>query len=156
MKAQKQADVRDNLDAEKKGTGALKLSKAENLSDLADRTLARKNISVYSTVEVDKLLAQKLDAENEYTGVVFTPEMRQKLEDIKTGSFAYVDKDDMSHAEVEGYVLLSHVRKELAKKAGRLLEGYTEEEQRCIAVSYTHLDVYKRQYYKRYKMETQQ
>lgn len=141
LKAQKQADVRDNLDAEKKGTGALKLSKAENLSDLADRTLARKNISVYSTVEVDKLLAQKLDTENEYTGVVFTPEMRQKLEDIKTGSFAYVDKDDMSHAEVEGYVLLSHVRKELAKKAGRLLEGYTEDEQRCIA---SNLNIYSR------------
>lgn len=142
LKAQKQATVRDNLDAEKKGTGALKLSKAENLSDLADKTSARKNISVYSTVEVDKLLAGKLDSENEYTGVVFTPEMRQKLEDIKTGSFAYIDKDDISHAEVEGYVLLSHVRKELAKKAERLMEGYTEDEKKTIAGN---IDVYSKE-----------
>lgn len=133
LKAQKQAKVRANIDAEKQGTGALKLSKAENLSDVPDKVKARKNISVYSAAEVDKLLSGKLDTGNEYTGVVFTPEMRQKLEDIKTGSFAYIDLDDVSHAEVEGYVLISHVRKELAKKAERLLDGYSEEEKKVIA-----------------------
>ncbi|MFQ6911329.1 MAG: hypothetical protein ACLUH6_05595 [Bacteroides faecis] len=141
MKAEKQAAVRDNLDAEKKGTGALKLTKTSNLSDLPDKVSARKNISVYSTTEVDKLLAGKLGTDSAYTGVVFTPDMKQKLEGIKTGSFAYVDNDDVSHAEVEGYVLLSHVRKELAKKAGRLLDGYTDEEKASIA---TNINVYSR------------
>lgn len=135
LKAEKQAAVRDNLDAEKKGTGALKLTKTSNLSDLPDKISARKNISVYSTTEVDKLLAGKLGTDSAYTGVVFTPDMKQKLEGIKTGSFAYVDNDDVSHAEVEGYVLLSHVRKELAKKAGRLLDGYTDEEKASIAAN---------------------
>lgn len=135
LKAEKQATVRDNLDAEKKGTGALKLTKTSNLSDLPDKVSARKNISVYSTAEVDKLLAGKLGTDSAYTGVVFTPDMKQKLEGIKTGYFAYVDNDDVSHAEVEGYVLLSHVRKELAKKAGRLLEGYTDEEKTSIAAN---------------------
>lgn len=135
LKARKQAAVRDNLDAEKKGTGALKLAKTGNLSDLSDKASARKNISVYSTAEVDKLLAGKLDTDYAYTGVVFTETMKQKLEGIKTGSFAYVDNDDVSHAEVEGYVLLSHVRKELAKKADRLLAGYTEEEKKSVAAN---------------------
>ena len=141
LKAQKQAAVRDNLDAEKKGTGALKLAKANNLSDLSDKTAARRNISVYSTTEVDKLLAGKLGTDNAYTGVVFTETMKQKLEGIKTGSFAYVDNDDVSHAEVEGYVLLSHVRKELAKKADRMLAGYTEEEKKSVAAN---INVYSR------------
>ncbi|MEB3373805.1 hypothetical protein SFC43_13125 [Bacteroides sp. CR5/BHMF/2] len=141
LKAEKQAAVRDNLDAEKKGTGTLKLTKTNNLSDLPDKISARKNISVYSTTEVDKLLAGKLGTDSAYTGVVFTPDMKQKLEGIKTGSFAYVDNDDVSHAEVEGYVLLSHVRKELAKKAGRLLDGYTDEEKASIA---TNINVYSR------------
>lgn len=141
LKAQKQTAVRDNLDAEKKGTGALKLTKANNLSDLSDKTAARRNISVYSTTEVDKLLAGKLGTENAYTGVVFTETMKQKLEGIKTGSFAYVDNDDVSHAEVEGYVLLSHVRKELAKKADRMLAGYTEEEKKSVAAN---INVYSR------------
>lgn len=135
LKAGKQAAVRDNLDAEKKGTGALKLAKTDNLSDLPDKVSARKNISVYSTAEVDKLLAGKLDTDYAYTGVVFTETMKQKLEGIKTGSFAYIDNDDVSHAEVEGYVLLSHVRKELAKKADRLLAGYTEEEKKSVAAN---------------------
>lgn len=135
LKVQKQAAVRDNLDAEKKGTGALKLTKANNLSDLPDKTAARRNISVYSTTEVDKLLAGKLGTDNAYTGVVFTETMKQKLEGIKTGSFAYIDNDDVSHAEVEGYVLLSHARKELAKKADRMLTGYTEEEKKSIAAN---------------------
>lgn len=135
MKAQKQTVVRDNLDAEKKGTGAVKLTKTNNLSDLPDKTAARRNISVYSTTEVDKLLAGKLGTENAYTGVVFTETMKQKLEGIKTGSFAYIDNDDVSHAEVEGYVLLSHVRKELAKKADRMLAGYTEEEKKSVAAN---------------------
>lgn len=141
LKAEKQAAVRDNLDAEKKGTGELKLNKAGNLSDLADKASARRNISVYSTTEVDKLLSGKLGTDSAYTGAVFTPDMKRKLEGIETGSFAYVDNDDVSHAEVEGYVLLSHVRKELAKKAGRLLEGYTDGEKASIAAN---INVYSR------------
>lgn len=141
LKAEKQRTLRDNLDAERKGTGDLKLAKAGNLSDLPDKTSARRNISVYSTTEVDKLLAGKLGTDSAYTGVVFTQTMKQKLEGIKTGSFAYVDNDDVSHAEVEGYVLLSHVRKELAKKADRLLAGYTDEEKKSISEN---IDVYQK------------
>lgn len=141
LKAEKQQTLRDNLDAERKGTGDLKLTKAGNLSDLPDKASARKNISVYSTTEVDKLLAGKLGTDSAYTGVVFTLDMKRKLEGIKTGSFAYVDNDDISHAEVEGYVLLSHVRKELAKKADRLLAGYTDEEKKSVAAN---INVYSR------------
>lgn len=133
LKEKKQQILRDNLNTEKKGTGDLKLNKASNLSDLTDMSSARRNISVYSTAEIDRLLSGKLGTDCAYTGVIFTPDMEQKLEEIKTGSFAYVDNDDISHAEVEGYVLLSHVRKELAKKADRLLDGYTEEEKKSIA-----------------------
>lgn len=141
LKAEKQRTLRDNLDAERKGTGDLKLAKAGNLSDLTDKVSARRNISVYSTTEVNKLLAGKLGTDSAYTGVVFTQTMKQKLEGIKTGSFAYVDNDDVSHAEVEGYVLLSHVRKELAKKADRLLAGYTDEEKKSISEN---IDVYQK------------
>ena len=141
LKAEKQQTLRDNLDAERKGTGDLKLAKAGNLSDLPDKASARRNISVYSTTEVDKLLAGKLGTDSAYTGVVFTPDMKRKLEGIKTGSFAYVDNDDISHAEVEGYVLLSHIRKELAKKADRLLAGYTDEEKKSISEN---IDVYQK------------
>lgn len=135
LKAEKQTTVRNNLDAEKKGTGELKLSKASNLSDLPDKVSARKNISVYSTTEVDKLLAGKLDNGGAYTGATFTTEMKQKLEGVKTGSFAYVDENNISHTEVEGYVMTSSVRKELGKKAERLLTGYTGDEKKSIAAN---------------------
>ena len=49
LKAKRQAAVRDTLDAEKKGTGELKLAKTSNLSDLPDKGKARKNLEVYST-----------------------------------------------------------------------------------------------------------
>ncbi len=46
LQAKKQEKARNNIDAEKKGTGNLKLAKASNLSDLEDKTKARKNIGV--------------------------------------------------------------------------------------------------------------
>lgn len=133
LKAEKQAAVRMNIDAEKKGTGDLKLAKALNLSDLADRGLARKNISVYSVAEVDKLLEGKLGTDDAYDGVSFTEAMRQKLESIKDGSFSYTDDAGISHAEVEGFVTTSQVKKELGKKAERLLSGYSDSEKGSIA-----------------------
>lgn len=42
LKAQKQEAVRNNIDAEKKGIGELKLDKSKNLSDLSDKGTARK------------------------------------------------------------------------------------------------------------------
>ena len=48
LKDEKQAQIRLNINAEKKGTGELKLSKSSNLSDLSDKGVARKNMSVYS------------------------------------------------------------------------------------------------------------
>lgn len=132
-KAEKQAEVRANLDAEKRGTGDLKLAKSANLSDLADKTQARKNMSVYSVTEVDKMLEGKLSSDGAYTGVVFTEEMKQKLDGIKTGSFAYTDNNGVSQSQVEGYVLVSNLVKELKKYAPRLLEGYNSSEKDAVA-----------------------
>lgn len=135
LKAEKQAEIRVNLDAEKRGTGDLKLSKSSNLSDLPDKAQARKNMSVYSAAEIDKMLEGKLGSDGAYTGIVFTEGMKQKLEGIKTGSFAYTDNDGVSHAQVEGYVPTSQVVKELAKKANRLLDGYNPSDKDTIAAN---------------------
>lgn len=139
LKAQKQEAVRANIDAEKRGVGELKLNKAGNLNDLSDKVVARKNISVYSTTEIDKLLEKKLNADDAYTGVAFTEEMKQKLENIKGGNFAYVDAEGVSHSPVEGFVITSQVVKELSKKANLLLDGYNESQRSTIA---TNINVY--------------
>lgn len=135
LKAEKQAEIRVNLDAEKRGTGDLKLAKSSNLSDLADKAQARKNISVYSAAEIDKMLEGKLSSDGAYTGAVFTETLKQKLEGIKTGSFAYTDNAGASYAQVEGYVPTSQVVKELAKKANRLLDGYSSSDRDTIAAN---------------------
>lgn len=135
LKAQKQEAVRYNIDAEKKGVGDLKLAKTSNLSDIPDKSVARKNISVYSTKEIDEMLAGKLGNEGAYKGAIFTDGLKQKLEGIKSGSFAYTDNNGTSHSEVEGYVSTSQVKKELAKKAERLLSGYNDNEKRSIAAN---------------------
>lgn len=134
-KAEKQAEIRVNLDAEKRGTGDLKLAKNANLSDLADKAQARKNISVYSVTEIDKMLEGKLGSDGAYTGAVFTEGMKQKLEGIKTGSFAYIDNNGVSQAQAEGYVLISNIVKELKKYAPRLLDGYNSSEKDSVAAN---------------------
>jgi hypothetical protein len=134
-KAEKQAEIRANLDAEKRGTGDLKLAKSANLSDLTDKVQARKNISVYSVTEIDKMLEGKLGSDGAYTGIVFTEGMKQKLEGIKTGSFAYTDNNGVSQAQVEGYVLISNIVKELKKYAPRLLDGYNSSEKDSVAAN---------------------
>lgn len=133
LKAQKQEAVRNNIDAEKKGVGTLKLDKSKNLSDLSDKGTARKNISVYSTTEIDNLLSKKLDSDKAYNGADFTEEMKDKLNNIKGGSFAYTDADGTSHAQVEGFVSTSQVVKELNKKANILLDGYNSSQKETIA-----------------------
>ena len=133
LKAERQAAVRTTLDAEKGGTGELKLSKTSNLGDLSDRTKARKNLEVYSKVEIDDMMAGKLGTESAYQGIIFTAELRDKLNGIETGTFAYTDQDGKSHAQVEGYVLTSAVVKELKKKANWLLDGYNATELTAIA-----------------------
>lgn len=135
LKAGKQAAVRETLDAEKRGTGELKLAKASNLSDVQDKGKARKNLGVYSTTEIDDLLARKLGTESAYDGVVFTAELRDKLLAIKTGSFAYTDEDGKSHVQVEGYLSTSQVVKQLKLKADRLMTGYNSSEQAAIAAN---------------------
>lgn len=141
LKAGKQAAVRDTLDAEQKGTGELKLAKASNLSDVADKGKARKNLGVYSMTEIDNLLAGKLGTDSAYEGVVFTAELRDKLLAIKSGSFAYTDEDGKSHVQVEGYLPTSQVVKQLKMKADRLLGGYNASEQETVA---TNLNLYTR------------
>lgn len=142
LKAEKQQTIRNNIDAEKKGTGNLKLEKSANLSDLIDVVAARKNISVYSVEETDALLSKKLGIDSAYTGAIFTSELKTKLEKIKDGAFNYIDEDGVSHADIEGYLLTSLVKKELAKKAERLLSGNSKEEQKQIA---SNIDVYNKQ-----------
>lgn len=133
LKAQKQADVRKNIDAEKAGTGDLKLTKAQNLSDLSDKVQARRNISVYSVAEIDEMMAGKLGNDGAYQGAIFTETLKQKLDAIQTGNFAYIDNQGVSQAQKEGYVLVSDVVKELKKYAPRLLDGYSSSDRDIIA-----------------------
>lgn len=135
LKAGKQAAIRETLDAERRGTGDLKLSKSSNLSDVADKAKARGNLGVYSITEIDNLLAGKLGTDSAYEGVVFTAELQDKLLAIKTGSFAYTDENGKSHAQVEGYLPTSQVVKQLKLKADRLMTGYNASEQDTIAAN---------------------
>ena len=117
----------------------MKLAKASNLSDLADKAAARKNIQVYSTTEIDKLLEGKLSSGEGYKGVVFTQDHKTKLEAIKTGNFAGTDANNKPIAQVEGYVMTSYVVKELGKKANLLLDGLNDSQKATIA---TNINVY--------------
>ncbi len=135
LKAEKQAAIRETLDAEKGGTGTQKLTKTSNLSDLPDKGKARKNLEVYSTTEIDNMLAGKLGTDSAYQGIIFTSELRDKLLGIETGAFSYVDEDGKSHSQVEGYVMTSAIVKELKKKAERLMTGYNSSDQDTIAAN---------------------
>lgn len=135
LKAHKQEAVRNMIDAEQKGTGEKKLAKDRNLSDLADATQARRNISVYSTSEVDRLLAGKLGIDGAYGGEIFTPDLKSKLEAIKSGNFSYTDTEGTSHAQTEGYVSTSQVVRELAGKAPLLMDGYDIVQRQQIAAN---------------------
>ena len=139
LKAEKQAAVRDTLNAERKGTGDLKLAKLSNLSDLSDKNKARKNLEVYSKTEIDTMMAGKLGTDSAYQGIVFTAGLRDKLQAITTGFFAYTDSNGTSHAQVEGYVMTSQVVGELKKKADRLLGGYSASDKETVA---TNLNLY--------------
>ena len=135
MKEARQQVVLDNIDAERKGTGNLKLAKAANLSDVTDRNKARLNLGVYSTEEIDSMLSGKLDSSSAYSGVPFTAEMKTKLDGIKTGIFAGTIMDGVSKSQVEGYVTTSAVVAQLATKAPRLLEGYNASDKSLIAAN---------------------
>ena len=133
LKDEKQTAVRAVLNAERFGIGEQKLTKASNLSDLPDKSLARSNMSVYSTTEVDDLLRGKLGVDDSYTGVVFTSALKSKLDGIKHGNFAYTDAYGTSHAQVEGFVSTSQVLAELNKKANRLMDGYNSSDKGIVA-----------------------
>lgn len=132
-KAEKQAAVRGVIDAEKKGIGELKLTKTANLSDLASMIQARKNLCVYSTEEIDEMMAGKLGNDGAYQGVVFTDTLKKKLDGIKTGNFAFVDNFGVSQSQIEGYALISDIVKELKKYAPRLLDGYNSSDRDSVA-----------------------
>lgn len=134
-KAQKQADVRAVIDAEKKGTGELKLTKTANLSDLNSMIQARQNLCVYSTSEIDEMMAGKLGNDGAYQGAVFTDTLKKKLEGIVTGNFAYIDIFGVSQSQKEGYALISDIVKELKKYAPRLLDGYNGSEKDSVAAN---------------------
>ena len=102
---------------------------------MQDKGKARKNLDVYSISEIDNLLAGKLGTDSAYSGVIFTAELRDKLQAITTGAFAYVDDEQKSHSQVEGYALVSAVAKELKAKAERLLSGYNASEQNTVAAN---------------------
>jgi hypothetical protein len=132
-KAEKQTAVRNNIDAEKKGTGDLKLAMASNLSDLPDKATARSNISVYSKTETDTLLAGKLSTAAAYTGEIFTTTHKTKLEAIKTGNFQGTNAQGQTVNQSEGYVLVSDAVKELNKKANLLMDNYSSDQKTAIA-----------------------
>lgn len=133
LKASKQQAIREVLGAEKSGTGDLKLTKSLNLSDLPDKEKTRKNLGVYSSAQVDKLLSGYLPNSSEYKGVIFTQENKSKLEAISTGNFTGVDAENNPIPQKDGYVLVSHIIKELDKKANRLMDGYNESDRKTIA-----------------------
>ncbi len=139
LKAKRQAAVRDTLDAEKKGTGELKLAKTSNLSDLPDKGKARKNLEVYSTAEIDRMMDGKLGLTPLTRALSSHPNSGTNCWKFKTGSFAYIDEGGISHAQVEGYVMTSQVVRELKKKAERLMGGYNASEKDTIA---TNLNLY--------------
>lgn len=138
-KAEKQAAVRGVIDAEKTGIGELKLTKTANLSDLASMIQARKNLCVYSTEEIDEMMAGKLGNDGAYQGVIFTDTLKKKLDGIKTGNFAFVDNFGVSQSQVEGYAMISDIVKELKKYAPRLLDGYNSSDRDSVA---TNIGVY--------------
>lgn len=131
----RQQTARENIDAEKKGTGDLKLAKSSNLSDVGDKAKARQNIGVYSIAEIDSMLAGKLGNDAAYSGLIFTSELKTKLDGIKTGAFAGIDNEGVSQSQVEGYVTTSAVVKQLALKAPRLLDGYSAADRATIAAN---------------------
>ena len=133
LKAERQKTVRDVLNAEKQGKVDLKLTTELNLSDVPDKAQARKNISVYSVAEIDKLLAGKLGNDSAYSGVIFTDKLKKKLEGINQGNFAYVDSLGESFAMTNGYALVSDINKELLKYAPKLLDGYSTADKATIA-----------------------
>lgn len=141
LKQERQRAARESLDAERKGTGEMKLAKASNLADVQDRSRARQNLDVYSTAQIDEMLAGKLDTDKGYTGVVFTPELKAKLDGIKTGIFAGEEKDGVAQSQVEGYVTTSSVAGQLRKYAPRLLDGYTGNDKATVA---SNLGIYTR------------
>lgn len=141
LKASKQKTIRDVIDAEQKGTGELKLTKASNLSDLQDKDKARKNINVYSIQQIDDLLSGYLPNSSEYKGAIFTADHKSKLEAISTGNFAGVDSEGKAIPQKDGYALVSHLVKEYDKKANRLLDGYNDSDKKTIA---TNIDVYQK------------
>lgn len=134
-KAEKQAEVRNVIDAEKKGIGELKLTKSQNLADLPNFIQARQNLSVYSVSQIDEMMAGKLGNDGAYQGVVFTETLKKKLDGIKTGNFAYTDVFGESQAQIEGYALISDIVKELKKYAPRLLDGYNSSDKDSVAAN---------------------
>lgn len=138
-KAEKQAEVRNVIDAEKKGIGELKLTKSQNLADLPDFIQARQNLSVYSVSQVDEMMSGKLGNDGAYQGVIFTETLKKKLDGIKTGNFTYIDSFGVSQSQVEGYAMISDIVKELKKYAPRLLDGYNSSEKESVA---TNIGVY--------------
>lgn len=135
LKQQRQSAARESIDAERKGTGELKLAKASNLSDVADRAKARQNLDVYSITQIDEMLAGKLGSDQGYTGVLFTSELKAKLDGIKTGVFAGEEKDGVAQSQVEGYVTTSSVAGQLRKYAPRLMDGYTGNDKTTVAAN---------------------
>ncbi len=132
IKEQRQQAVRDNIDAERKGSAELRLAKASNLADLGDKVKARQNLSVYSVSEIDSMLSGKLGNDAAYSGLPFTLELKNKLDGIRTGHFAGIDAEGKSVAQAEGYVPTSAVVKELAKKANLLLDGLNSSQKESV------------------------
>jgi hypothetical protein len=135
MKEERQRAVRDNIDAERKGTGEQKLAKASNLSDVADKNKARLNLGVYSTEDIDRMMSGKLGSDQGYSGIPFTAELKSKLDGIKTGVFAGTVVDGAVKSQVEGYVTTSAVVGQLSLKAPRLLEGYSASDKKAVAAN---------------------
>lgn len=132
------ADVTNNIDGlvnlfHVQGLVNLKLSKTLNLADVSDKEVARSNLQVPSVAEMNTALGLKLNASEKYTGVIFTPELKTKLDGIIEGRFESKDDEGNIVAKVNGYVTVNKILFELSKYAPLLLDTYTAAQKKSVA-----------------------
>lgn len=110
-----------------------RLLKTLNLSDVSDKAVARNNLQVPSISEMNTALGLKLNASEKYTGLIFTSELKNKLDGIIEGRFEGKDDEGAVVSKVNGYVTINKILFELTKYAPLLLDSYTVGQRNTVA-----------------------
>lgn len=132
------ADVVNNIDGlvnlfHVQGLVGASLLKTSNLSDVADKASARNSLQVPSVSEMNTALGMKLNVSEKYTGVIFTTDLKTKLDGIIEGRFESKDDEGNVVAKINGYVTINKILFELNKYAPLLLDTYTAAQKRSVA-----------------------